>query len=97
MRYQLAKASAEDKPWLEQLRRAVYRDLFFETFGSWDEARHLRHCEECWSRGQIDVVKVGDTRIGMIQRFDLPDALEIGEIQIAPDQQGRGVERFALA
>jgi hypothetical protein len=46
MRYQLAKASAEDKPWLEQLRRAVYRDLFFETFGSWDEARHLRHCEE---------------------------------------------------
>jgi len=27
--HHLVPATSEDKPWLEQLRRAVYRDLFF--------------------------------------------------------------------
>jgi ribosomal protein S18 acetylase RimI-like enzyme len=91
MRYQLVPASAQDKEWLEQLRRAVYRDLFFATWGAWDEARHIRHCEECWGLGSILVIEVGETRVGMIQMFESADAVEVGEIQIAPAHQNNGI------
>jgi ribosomal protein S18 acetylase RimI-like enzyme len=84
-------ATSEDRPWLEQLRRAVYRDLFFATWGGWDEARHVRHFTECWARGGIHCIEVDGERIGMIQLLERPDAVEIGEIQIQPTHQGRGI------
>lgn len=91
MAYQLVPATYEDQPWLEQLRRAVYRDLFFATWGGWDEARHLRHCAECWTRGGIYCIEVDGERVGMIQLLERPDVVEIGEIQIQPTHQGRGI------
>ena len=87
----LVPATSEDRPWLEQLRRAVYRDLFFATWGGWDEDRHLRHFAECWARGGIYRIEVDGERIGMIQLLERPDAVEIGEIQIQPPLQGRGI------
>ncbi len=96
MRYRLIPACAQDKEWLEQLRRAVYRDLFFATWGAWDEGRHLRHCEECWDRGSIYIIELGETRVGMIQLLDLPDAVEVGEIQVAPEFQSNGIGTHLL-
>jgi ribosomal protein S18 acetylase RimI-like enzyme len=91
VRYELVPAVAEDRQWLEQLRRSVYQDLFFATWGSWDEARHLRHCDECWVRGSIYAVEIEGVRVGMMQLFELPDTVEVGEIQIAPEHQNNGI------
>lgn len=91
MHYQLIPATAKDQPWLEGLRRAVYQDLFVSTWGSWDEARHLRHCSECWERGNIYAVECNGTRVGMIQLFEHADVLEVGEIQIHPSYQCQGI------
>jgi ribosomal protein S18 acetylase RimI-like enzyme len=91
MNYQLVAPTEEDRQWLDQLRRSVYRDLFFATWDAWDEARHLRHCSECWDQGNIFCVEVGGLRVGMIQLFDTPNAIEVGEIQITPSYQGRGI------
>ena len=91
MAYQLIPATSEDQAWLEQLRRAVYQELFFATWGGWDEARHLRHCGECWERGGIYCVEVDGMRVGMIQLFERDDAIEVGEIQIQPTHQGHGI------
>ena len=66
-------------------------ELFFATWGRWDEGRHLRHCAECWERGGIFCIQVDGVRVGMIQLFDQPDAIEVGEIQIQPSHQGRGI------
>jgi ribosomal protein S18 acetylase RimI-like enzyme len=89
--YQLIPAAPEDQVWLEQLRRAVYHELFVATWGGWDEARHMRHCAECWERGGIFCIEVDGVRVGMIQLFDQPDAIEVGEIQVQPAYQGRGI------
>src|SRR5262245_58844437 len=89
--YRLVPANPEDRAWLEQLRRAVYRDLFFATWGNWDEARHLRHCAECWQQGEIQIIEAYGARVGMVQLFDGSDAIEVGEIQIEPGYQGRGL------
>jgi ribosomal protein S18 acetylase RimI-like enzyme len=91
MRYRLIPAAAKDQAWLEQLRRSVYQDLFFATWGDWDEARHLRHCAECWARGEISLIEVNGSPIGMIQLFELTDSIEVGEIQISPQHQNEGI------
>ena len=88
---QLVPASIEDKAWLERLRRDVYQELFKATFGGWDEARHARQFRECWERGGISIIKVDGERVGMIQLFDQPDAVEVGEIQIEPRHQNEGI------
>ena len=91
MRYKLVPALPSDRDWLEALRRAVYQDLFVATWGGWDEARHQRHFAECIELGEINIVELHGERVGIIQIFDRADAIDIGEIQIEPDRQNRGI------
>lgn len=91
MNHRLIDAQTDDEAWLEQLRRDVYQELFVATWGGWDEARHVRHFAECWRLGHIRIVTVDGVRVGMIQLFDTADAIEVGEIQIAPNHQNRGI------
>src|SRR5436309_8232800 len=88
---ELVPASIEEKGWLEHLRRDVYQELFKATFGGWDEARHARQFAECWERGCISIIKVDGAPVGMIQLFEQPDAVEVGEIQIRPSHQSEGI------
>ncbi len=87
----LVPAQPQDQQWLEQLRRAVYRELFFATWGEWDEARHLRHCMECWERANISLIQIEGVKVGMLQVADEPDAMKICEIQIATAHQNQGI------
>ena len=91
MTYQLVPALMEDQVWLERLRRDVYLELFVATFGSWDEVRHARQFSECLTRGGISIIKIDGMRVGMIQVFDQQDGIEVGEIQIQPSHQNRGI------
>lgn len=91
MHYRLIPAVNHDQPWLEDLRRVVYQELFVATWGEWDEARHQRHWAACWQRGGICTIEVDGMRVGMIQLVEQDDAMEVQEIQIHPAYQGRGV------
>lgn len=91
MRYRLLRAAAHDQRWLDRLRRSVYRELFIATYGRWDEARHVRETSECWKRGYISIIEVEGERVGMVQMFDQTGFVEIGEIQIQPSHQNRGI------
>jgi ribosomal protein S18 acetylase RimI-like enzyme len=94
--YLLTPASDADQEWLEQLRRAVYQELFQTTFGGWDEDRHLRHFKECWHQGSIFIIAVDGAPVGMVQLLNRLDAVEIGEIQIQPSHQNRGIGSHIL-
>jgi ribosomal protein S18 acetylase RimI-like enzyme len=91
MRYRLLRTTDRDQRWLDQLRRSVYRELFLETFGSWDEALHVQQASECWDRGYISVIEVAGERVGMVQMFDRDGFVEVGELQIDPEHQERGI------
>ena len=91
MAYRLVPTTAEDRPWLDELRRAVYLDLFVATWGGWDENRHSRHFNKCWERGAISAIELDGIRVGMVQLSDQVDAVEIREIQIHPSYQGQGI------
>jgi ribosomal protein S18 acetylase RimI-like enzyme len=94
--YRLTAATPQDTPWLDTLRRSVYRDLFNATWGDWDEERHIRHFTDCISRGHIFIIEVNGIRVGMIQLFDEPGSVEIGEIQVEPEEQNRSVGTTVL-
>ena len=96
MEYRLVEATASDVDWLENLRRTVYQDLFQATWGGWDEARHQRQFAECLNRGHISIIEVGGSRVGMIQIFSDPKAVEVAEIQIQPQDQNRGIGAAVL-
>jgi len=91
MSYRLVPALDRDEAWLERLRREAYQELFDATFGGWDEARHLRQFSACWKQGGISIVEVDGVPVGMIQLFERPDGVEVGEIQILPGHQNLGV------
>ncbi|PKL79700.1 MAG: hypothetical protein CVV27_01470 [Candidatus Melainabacteria bacterium HGW-Melainabacteria-1] len=91
MQYNLIPATSADEAWLENLRRDVYADLFNATWGAWDEARHARHFAACLERGQIQIIAIAGEPVGMVQIFNDSDALEVGEIQIEPAHQHRGI------
>ena len=91
MRYRLLRTTANDQRWLDQLRRHVYQELFVATFGNWDEERHVRQTSECWDRGHISIIEVEGERVGMVQMFDRTGFVEIGELQIQPAYQNRGI------
>jgi ribosomal protein S18 acetylase RimI-like enzyme len=92
----LIAASPEDEAWLENLRRNVYQELFYATWGGWDEARHQRHFAECIALGHIFIIEVDRTPVGMIQILEDATALEVGEIQIQPATQNHGVGTAVL-
>jgi GNAT superfamily N-acetyltransferase len=96
LNYRLIGASPKDEAWLENLRRDVYRGLFDATWGDWDEERHRRHFAECIARGHIFIIELDRTRVGMIQIFEEANTLEVGEIQIQPAAQNRGVGTAVL-
>lgn len=91
MTFRLVPAKIEDEPWLDRLRREAYRDLFVATWGRWEEGRHQRHFAECMRRGGIHTIEWNGARVGMVQLLEHADAVEIGEIQVLPEHQGRGI------
>ncbi|NOT55404.1 MAG: GNAT family N-acetyltransferase [Deltaproteobacteria bacterium] len=96
MAYTLVPALDDDKAWLERLWRAVYQELFVATFGGWDEVRHTRQFSECWQRGHIAIIEVAGERVGMIQRFEQPQNIEVGEMQVLPSYQNLGIGSSVL-
>lgn len=96
MEYCLSDAAEDDVPWLDELRRRVYHELFVATWGRWDEARHRRHFAACVEGGHISIISVDGERVGMIQSFDRTDALEVAEVQIDPAHQRRGIGTAVL-
>ena len=91
MPYSLRHAKDADRAWLEELRRAAYEHLFNATWGGWDETRHQRHFAATWQQGRIQLIEVNGRPIGMIQLREPDDCVEIGEIQILPEYQNKGL------
>ncbi len=81
---------------MDGLRRRAYAELFDATWGGWDEARHSRHFLGSMRRGHISIIEVDGDRVGMIQVFEDDRGVEVGEIQIDPSHQGRGIGTSVL-
>ncbi len=91
MNYHLRAATPDDHSWLEDLRRQAYLELFIATWGSRDEDRHQRHFANFLKQGNIIIVQLEQTDVGMLQIMESSDRIEISEIQLLPQYQGQGL------
>src|SRR5262245_9536511 len=91
MSYRLAPSTDEDEAWREHLRRVVDREVLDPTCVRWDAARHEQQFRAGWHRGRITIIEADGLKVGMIQLCERPDGMEVGEMQILPSHQNRGI------
>jgi GNAT superfamily N-acetyltransferase len=84
-------ATPADTPFLRQLHHLAYRDVVVRQFGSWDEAAQDAWFEQGLTEADFSVVEARGQAIGTIGLKDLPDRVELVELQLLPEWQGRGL------
>lgn len=97
MNIQLQASTDKDNVWLDKLRRAAYLDLFIATWGGWDEVRYQRHWTWTMEKGHISIIKLDETYAGMVQVLEEEESVEIAEIQVLPEFQGKGIGTQVLS
>jgi len=60
-------------------------------FGSWEEDFQRGHFEQKWSESTYTKINLDGEMVGVLVLEEHDDCVFISEIQIAPDQQGRGL------
>jgi ribosomal protein S18 acetylase RimI-like enzyme len=84
-------ATPADTPFLRQLHHRAYRDVVVRQFGSWDEAAQDGWFEKGLAEADFGVVEEQGQAIGTVGLKDFPDRVELVELQLLPEWQGRGL------
>jgi len=84
-------ATEDDKHFLKNLNRDVYKPVVIRQFGAWDDAFHDRHFEEKWAVQDYQIVELAGQRVGAIWLSKESDHLWLREIQISPPHQNQGI------
>lgn len=93
----LRPATPADRSFLHELHHRVYRDVVAAQFGNWDEAEQDAWFEQSLAAAAADIVEVDGIAVGMLAVREMPDRLELVELQIAPERQSEGIGRALLA
>jgi GNAT superfamily N-acetyltransferase len=87
----LRPATSTDTAFLRQLHHRVYRDVVTRQFGTWDENAQDDWFEKGLADAEFSVVEENGEPIGAIGLKDRAEYLQLVELQILPEYQGRGV------
>ena len=87
----LRTATADDKIFLFDLARTVYKKLVIDQFGEWEEDSQRNYFEKKWGKANYQIIKKDDKRIGTIWVTTEKDFIQLNEIQLLPDFQGQGI------
>jgi ribosomal protein S18 acetylase RimI-like enzyme len=83
-------ATEADKEYFRNLNHSCYRDVIKRQFDKWDQEQQDRNFEEKWPTNNFLKVIADDCVIGGVWVDEHSDYLQLHEIQIHPDFQGRG-------
>ena len=88
--YTLRQATEADYPFLYRLHAAAMKDSVARTWG-WDEAAQQAMFRERFDPGRQQIVVVDGRDVGVLVVERRPDVLFLGQIQILPAYQRRGL------
>jgi ribosomal protein S18 acetylase RimI-like enzyme len=88
---ELRPATEADRERLRTIHHAAYHDLVERIFGPWQEDRQDRYFDAAWQRTPHDCVFVDGELAGFCSTRRADDEIEVDELVIAPQFQGRGV------
>lgn len=87
----LRPATIDDKVFLFDLARTVYKQLVIDQFGTWDEPLQKSNFERKWERANYRIIGINDKRIGTIWTTEEKDHIRLNEIQLLPEFQRQGI------
>lgn len=87
----LRPATPADQELARRIHHAAYREVVTRQFGGWDEAMQDGFFLKEWQPSEIHFVRAEGREIGIIQRRVHADHIEIAELQILPEFQGKGI------
>jgi ribosomal protein S18 acetylase RimI-like enzyme len=88
--YHLRPATHDDHDFLYRLHEAAMGDLIAQVWG-WDDAWQERFFDEHFDPSGSRIVVVDDADVGVVAVEWRDDAAFIGNVEILPDYQGRGL------
>jgi ribosomal protein S18 acetylase RimI-like enzyme len=91
MKIELRPATPDDLEFARRLHHTAYRDVIVRQFGGWDEELQDSFFEEKWCPTETRIVIVGGRGVGLLQVQAQEHLIEIVEIQLLPEYQGRGI------
>jgi len=90
MDYRLKDACIEDKAFIYQTKCASIKK-YVEAIWDWDETTQLKYFEEDFILPNFKVVWLDDKAIGYLETHENNELINITEIHIIPDAQGKGI------
>ena len=96
MKLELRPASVADQEFARCLHLAAYRDVVVRQFGSWDEEMQDKFFEDSWNPCEARIVQMQGRDIGLVQHRVHQDRVELVELQLLPEYQGRGIGALLL-
>ena len=94
--YALRPALREEFAVLYAIHRAAMEQYVAETWGSWDEAFQRAHFAENWPEERQAITVAGETA-GFLDLSERDGELWVGNIELAPEWQRRGIGSTVLA
>ena len=85
----LRRADASDHEFLFELHVATMRDYVTRTWG-WDDAQQRSMFDQRFDPTKVEVIELDGRPIGMQVVNMAADSIELGNIEILPEHQGRG-------
>ena len=87
----LRPATIDDKAYLYDLARTVYKELIINQFGEWDEKAQRNKFDRKWEKASYQIIEMNDRRIGTMWVTVAGDHIRLNEIQIHPEHQRQGI------
>ena len=87
----LRAATINDKIFLFDLAKTVYKKLVIDQFGEWKENSQRNYFEKKWEKANYQIIEKDDKRIGTIWVTTKKDFIQLYEIQLLPQFQRQGI------
>lgn len=86
----------EDKEFFRRLNHRCYQDIVTRQFGEWDLEIQNRNFEQKWPTNSFLKIIVDGSVVGGVWVDEEAGYLQLREVQIDPDFQGRGYGTLAV-
>ena len=96
MDFTLRPAIAADREWLRQTKARCLRAYVERTYGSWDEDFQRARFDATFELAENQVISLGGRDAGYLTAKQEPHEIQLHNIMIAPEFQGRGLGTAVL-
>lgn len=90
------KATESDTETARKIHHEAYRDVVTEQFGAWDETVQDKFFEGDWKTGGFEMISCDNEICGYIAVDKSATVLNVREIVISPNFQGKGIGTYLL-